>query len=50
MFTVNTASRAQRLWCMLMATVVVAGSVAVGAFSSYHKTHDNYSVTITQLQ
>lgn len=51
MFTVNSVSRTQRLVCMLMATVVVAGSLALGALSSYHKTaHDNYSVTITQLR
>lgn len=44
------ANRTQRLVCMLMATVVVAGSLALGVFSSHHKTHDNYSVTITQLR
>lgn len=48
-----TPSNTRRFVCMLMATALVAGSLALGAFSSYHKTHggyDSYSVTITQLQ
>ncbi len=49
MFTATEFSRAQRFVCMLLATVIVAGSLALGAFEAQPKLHSG-SVTVTQLQ
>ena len=51
MFAVTEFSRStQRFVCMLMAAVIVAGSLALGAFEAQPKLHGGYSVTVTQLQ
>lgn len=51
MFTATQLSRtAQRLVCILLATVVVAASLSIGAFGAHSALHEGYSVTITQLQ
>jgi hypothetical protein len=50
MFTFTEFSRAtQRAACMLMAVVIVAASLSLGALGSQSALHDGYSVTITQL-
>jgi hypothetical protein len=51
MFTITELSRtAQRFVCLLLATVVVAASLSIGAFGAHSALHEDYSVTITQLQ
>ena len=51
MIAVTKLSRnTQRVVCMLLATVVVAVSLSIGAFGAHSALHEGYSVTITQLQ
>lgn len=51
MFTVTElSSNTQRFFSLLMAAVIVAGSLAFGVFETQPKLHDGYSVTVTQLQ
>ena len=50
MFALTELSRvAQRAVCMVLAAVIVASSLSVGALGAYSAEHDGYSVTITQL-
>jgi len=51
MFTVTElSSSTQRFVSMLMAAIIVAGSLAFGVFEAQPKLHGGYSVTVTQLQ
>ena len=51
MFALTELSRStQRAVCMLVAAVIVAASLTVGAYGSESALHEGYSVTITQLQ
>jgi hypothetical protein len=51
MFAFTELSRStQRALCMLVAAVIVAASLTVGAFGSRAALHEGYSVTITQIQ
>jgi hypothetical protein len=51
MFARTDFSRStQRTFCMLMAAVIVAASLTLGAFGAQSALHDHYSVTITQIQ
>jgi hypothetical protein len=51
MFTAIQLSRTtQRFVCLLLATVVVAASLSIGAFGAHSALHEGYTVTITQLQ
>ena len=51
MFSFTEFSRStQRTICLLVAVVVVAASLTLGAFGAQRAEHDHYSVTITQLQ
>jgi hypothetical protein len=50
MFTSEISRTTQRFVCMLMATVVVAASLSLGAFGAQSATHLGYSVTITQVE
>lgn len=51
MFALTEFSRStQRVVCMLMSAVIVAGSLALGAIGAQPELHDSYSVTVTQLQ
>ena len=51
MFAVTDISRStQRFVCLLMAAVVVAASLSLGALGAESAAHPGYSVTITQIQ
>jgi hypothetical protein len=51
MFALTDIGRnTQRVVCMLLATVVVAVSLSIGAVGAQNAAHNGYSVTITQLQ
>jgi hypothetical protein len=51
MFALTEISRnTQRVVCMLLATVVVAVSLSIGAVGAENASHSGYTVTITQLQ
>jgi hypothetical protein len=51
MFALTEFSRSsQRAVCMLMAAVIVAASLSLGAFGAQSALHEGYSVTITQIQ
>jgi hypothetical protein len=51
MFALTKLSRStQRAVCMLVAAVIVAASLTIGAYGSQAPLHEGYSVTITQLQ
>lgn len=51
MFASTEFSRTlQHTVCMLVSVVIVAGSLAFGAYKSYEAAHKGYSVTVTQLQ
>ena len=51
MFALTEFSRStQRTVCMLMAAVIVAASLSLGAFGAQSALHEGYSVTVTQLQ
>jgi hypothetical protein len=51
MFALTELSRStQRAVCMLVAAVIVAASLSIGAYGSQSSLHEGYSVTITQLQ
>jgi hypothetical protein len=51
MFALTDISRTtQRVVCMLLATVIVAASLSLGAVGAHSASHSGYSVTITQLQ
>jgi hypothetical protein len=51
MFAFTEISRTtQRVVCMLLATVMVAASLSIGAVGAQSASHSGYSVTITQLQ
>lgn len=45
-FSLNT----QRVVCMLLSAVIVAGWISLGAYTAQSASHDGYSVTITQLE
>ncbi|MGH8185250.1 MAG: hypothetical protein ACREUC_01700 [Steroidobacteraceae bacterium] len=45
-FSLNT----QRVVCMLLSAVIVAGWISLGAYTAESASHDGYSVTITQLE
>ena len=50
MFAVTDISRStQRFVCLLMAVVVVAASLSLGAFGAESASDLGYSVTITQV-
>jgi len=51
MFGLTEFSRnMQRALCLLMSVVIVAATLAAGAYEAQSALHDGYSVTITQLQ
>jgi hypothetical protein len=51
MFALTDISRTtQRVICMLLAAVIVAASLSLGAVGAENASHSGYSVTITQLQ
>jgi hypothetical protein len=51
MFAFTEYSRSVRhSICMLASVVIVAASLSLGAYGAQAPTHDNYSVTITQIQ
>jgi hypothetical protein len=51
MFALTDISRnAQRTVCMLLSVVIVAASLAIGAYTAQSALHSGYSVTVTQLQ
>jgi hypothetical protein len=51
MFALIELSRnTQRAICMLMSVVIVAVTLASGAYEAQSALHDGYTVTITQLQ
>ena len=51
MSTVTQSSRStQRIVCMILAAVIVAASLSLGAIGAHSVQHAGYSVTITQLQ
>ena len=51
MFALTEISQVtQRAVCMLMAAVIVAASIGIGAFAAQSAEHPGYSITIAQLQ
>jgi len=40
----------QRVVCMALSAVIVAGWISLGAYTAESASHDGYSVTITQLE
>jgi hypothetical protein len=50
MYALTELSRVtQRTVCMVLAAVIVASSLSLGALGAHQAEHDGYSVTITQL-
>jgi hypothetical protein len=50
MYALTELSRVtQRAVCMVLAAVIVASSLSLGALGAHQAEHDGYSVTITQL-
>ncbi len=50
MFTLTKFSSTERVICLLIATVVVAISIFLGAVGMHFPLGQGYSVTVTQLQ
>lgn len=51
MFTfLDFGRNTQRVLCMLVSVVIVAGSLSYGEYKTQAAMHSGYSVTVTQLQ
>jgi len=50
MFLTELSRSTQRAVCMVVAVVIVAASLSIGAIGAQSAAHEGYSVTITQLQ